>query len=261
MDYAPSEQFRWQKLFRKTLRGNMQSKSTLETALAHRSIRKFTDEPISENLFQQLIAAGHSASSSNHLQCVTVIRVTDQEIRQQISTLSGMTYVAECAEFLVFCIDFSKHKQLQPEAQLDWAEVSLIGAVDVGIFAQNVLLTAESLGLGGVYIGALRNEIDAVAKLLHLPQYCVPLVGMCLGYPAQDPALKPRFPQSLVCFENQHQPLNETEFAKYNAELTVYYQARTGQAQGWETALNKTLNQPVRPHILPFLQSKGLMKR
>ena len=84
---------------------------------------------------------------------------------------------------------------------------------------------------------------------------------MCLGYPAQDPELKPRFPQSLVCFENQHQPLNETEFAKYNAELTAYYQSRTGQAQGWEVALNKTLNQPVRPHILPFLQSKGLMKR
>ena len=153
----------------------MQSKSTLETALAHRSIRKFTDEPISENLFQQLIAAGQSASSSNHLQCVTVIRVTDQDIRQQISALSSMAYVAECAEFLVFCIDFSKHKQLQPESQLDWAEVSLIGAVDVGIFAQNVLLTAESLGLGGVYIGALRNEIEAVATLLHLPQYCVPM--------------------------------------------------------------------------------------
>ena len=45
-----------------------------------------------------------------------------------------------------------------PDAQIDWAEVTLIGAVDAGIMAQNVLLAAESLGLGGVYIGALRND-------------------------------------------------------------------------------------------------------
>lgn len=45
-----------------------------------------------------------------------------------------------------------------PDAQIDWAEVTLIGAVDAGIMAQNVLLAAESLGLGGVYIGALRNN-------------------------------------------------------------------------------------------------------
>ena len=50
--------------------------------------------------------------------------------------------------FLLFCIDFSKHKAMFPDAQIDWAEVTLIGAVDAGIMAQNVLLAAESLGLG-----------------------------------------------------------------------------------------------------------------
>ena len=64
----------------------------------------------------------------------------------------------------MFCADFNKHYQLEPNAQLDWAEVSLIGAVDTGIAAQNVPLAAESLGLGGVYIGALRNNIEAGQK-------------------------------------------------------------------------------------------------
>ena len=75
-----------------------------------------------------------------------------------------------------------------PDAQIDWAEVTLIGAVDAGIMAQNVLLAAESLGLGGVYIGALRNNAQKVSDVLNLPDYCVPLVGLCLGYPDQDPA-------------------------------------------------------------------------
>lgn len=239
----------------------IQSKPTLETILSHRSIRQFTQQTISEELFQTLIDAGKAASTSNHLQCVSVIRVTDKTIRSALKEISGMQYVLDCPEFLVFCIDFNKHKQLVPTSQLEWAEVSLIGAVDTGIFAQNVLLAAESLGLGGVYIGALRNNIEQVSQLLNLPDYCVPLVGMCLGYPAQDPDLKPRFPNSIVCHTNQYQTIDHDVFATYNKNLTAYYQARTGQPQEWQTAVDKTLNKPVRPHILPFFNKKGFLKK
>lgn len=239
----------------------MQSKPTLETILSHRSIRKFTDQPISEEIVTTLIDAGRQASTSNHLQCVSIIRVTDPQIRQGIADASGMKYVAECAEFLLFCMDFQKHKQLNPEAQLDWAEVSLIGAVDTGIMAQNVLLAAESLGLGGVYIGALRNNIQQVSDLVKLPEYCVPLVGLCLGYPDQDPPLKPRLPQSLMCYENHYGDFDQTAFVDYQQTLTAYYQARSGQNLNWLDTVKKALNQPVRPHILGYLQQQGFLKK
>lgn len=239
----------------------MQSKPALDTALAHRSIRQFTTQVIEPDKFEAILNAGRMASTSNHLQCVSIIRVTDPQLRAQLREASGMAYVESCAEFLVFCLDFNKHKQLNPEAQLDWAEVSLIGAVDTGIMAQNMLLVAESLGLGGVYIGALRNQIEQVATLLQLPEFCVPLVGLCLGYPAQAPMLKPRFPQAMICHENHYQPLDQAEFAKYDAQLTAYYQARSGKAMSWLDGVQKTLNQPVRPQILPFFQRQGLLKR
>ncbi|QIW16151.1 nitroreductase A [Pasteurellaceae bacterium RH1A] len=240
----------------------MQSKPTLDTILAHRSIRKFTNKPIAPNIMQTLLEAGSRASTSNNLQCVSVIRVTDAALRAELASASGMKYVAECAEFWVFCIDFQKHKQICPNAQLDWAEVSLIGAVDTGIFAQNVLLAAESLGLGGVYIGALRNQIEQVADLLKLPQYCVPLVGLCLGYPAHDPALKPRLPQALFCYENAYpENLDEQVLDSYNQTLSQYYLERTGTALVWQAGLEKALNQPVRPHILPFFHKQGLLKK
>lgn len=239
----------------------MHSKPALETILSHRSIRKFTAQPISDEIFSALIDAGRQASTSNHLQCVSIIRITDTALREALRDASGMRYVAECAEFLLFCIDFQKHKRLSPESQLDWAEVSLIGAVDTGIMAQNVLLAAESLGLGGVYIGALRNQIEQVAELVGLPAYCVPLVGLCLGYPDQDPPLKPRLPASLMCYENRYSDWDEQAFADYNQQLTAYYQKRSGVAHRWEDTLKKTLNEPVRPQILPFFQKQGLLKR
>ena len=158
-------------------------------------------------------------------------------------------------------MDFYKAKTILPEAQVDWAEVSIIGALDTGIMAQNVLLAAESLGLGGVFIGALRNEIEAVAALVGLPEYCVPLVGLCLGYPDQEPPLKPRLPRELMFFENRYAAPNPDVVAQYDEQLRDYYLARSGKDLDWSYSIRKALNEPVRPHMLPFLQKQGLLKQ
>lgn len=240
----------------------MNSNPALATALAHRSIRKFTSQPIAPEMLASLIDAGRMASTSNHLQCVSIIRITDPEIRAGIRrAASDMAYVTDCAEFLLFCIDFHKAKVLLPSAQLDWAEVTLIGAMDTGIMAQNILLAAESLGLGGVFIGALRNDIEAVSELVGLPDYCVPLLGLCLGYPTQNPPPKPRLPHSLMFFENRYREPDAQALAQYDAELRAYYQNRMGEERDWLYSIRKTLNKPVRPQILPFLQSKGFLKQ
>ncbi len=68
------------------------------------------------------------------------------------------------------------------------------------MMAQNALIAAESLGLGA-YIGGLRNNIEAVTKLLKLPQRIafLPLFWLCLGWPADDPnTAKPRLPSSIL---------------------------------------------------------------
>ncbi|PJG84633.1 oxygen-insensitive NADPH nitroreductase [Conservatibacter flavescens] len=236
--------------------------STLDTILSHRSIRKFTPKKISTDILEQLINAARCASTSNNLQCISIIRITDETLREQImACASNQQYIKDAAEFFVFCVDFHKHQQICPESQLDYTEVLLIGAVDAGIMAQNVLVAAESLGLGGVYIGALRNEIEKVSELLKLPAHSFPVFGLCLGYPAQDPPLKPRLPKTLMCFENTYQALQEPILAEYNQQVQEYYQQRSKIDMDWTRNIEKTLAKPVRPHILPFLQKQGFIKK
>ncbi len=241
--------------------------TTLQTALNHRSIREFTDQAIDESTFQQLIEAGQMASSSNFLQMVSIIRVKDPAQRQAIREVCGSAYgmgqpyVENCAEFLVFCADTTRHTALLPEAQTDWTEVLLIGAIDTGILAQNILLCAESQGLGGVFIGSLRNDMAKIIKILDLPQGVVPLVGMCLGYPAQAPLQRPRLPQSLVLSTDHYQPSDLTQLLSYNAQIAEYYQARGGKSADWLTSIKATLDKPVRPDILEVLQGQGFAKR
>lgn len=245
---------------------------TLNTILNHRSIRKFTEQPITDELFQTLISAGLAGSSSGFLQSASIIRVTDKEIRAKIRRICanaqnakvgekyGHDYVENCAEFLVFCMDNVRHQTLVPTAQIDWTEVTLVGAIDCAIMAQNILTSAEALQLGGVFIGSIRNDIAQITELLQLPTGVVPMFGMCLGYPDQEPAMRPRLPMDLVISTNQYQPASLAELQTYNETVKNYYHER-GQMTDWVQQITNYLDKPSRPHILPYLQEQGFAKR
>ncbi|TNH04975.1 oxygen-insensitive NADPH nitroreductase [Testudinibacter sp. TR-2022] len=236
--------------------------STIQTALSHRSIRKFSPEPIAAETLQTLFECARAASSSNHLQCVSIIRVTDTARREKLKHYaSDQQYVVDAAEFLVFCIDFQRHHQILPQAQTDYTEVLMIGCVDSGIMAQNLLLSAESLGIGGVYIGALRNNIAEVGELLGLPQHVIPLMGLCLGYPAQDPPQKPRLPLEVLVSENQYRSLDPQILQQYDQNVADYYWQRNQIEMNWSGNVIKSLNKPVRPHVLAYLQQQGYAKK
>ena len=100
-----------------------------------------------------------------------------------------------------------------------------------------------------------------MAELVGLPAHCLPLVGLCLGYPAQDPPVKPRLPQEVVLHENRYREPDPQALAAYDEELRTYYTARTGEARDWLDAVQNTLGQPLRPHVLAFLQAQGFVQR
>ncbi|OOV86537.1 oxygen-insensitive NADPH nitroreductase [Oceanospirillum linum] len=237
---------------------------TIETILSHRSIRKFTEQAIPQEVLATLIDCARAASSSSNIQCVSVIRITDAKKRELLSEYAGgQGYVASAAEFLVFCADFNRHQQIKPDSRLGFMEQTLIGAVDSALMAQNCLLAAESLGLGGVYIGGLRNNPDKVCELLNLPENVFPMFGMCLGYPDQDPALKPRLPADLILHTDNYQPLDAEKLAEYDATMREYYDIRTGGKldQSWSDQIKAILSKEARPFIQGSLNKQGFAKK
>lgn len=146
---------------------------TIELICGHRSIRHFIDEPISEAQREAIINSARATSSSSFLQCSSIIRITDKALREELVTLTGgQKHVAQAAEFWVFCADFNRHLQICPDAQLGLAEQLLLGVVDTAMMAQNALTAAESLGLGGVYIGGLRI-IRILSRVYRPPFWCM----------------------------------------------------------------------------------------
>ncbi len=238
--------------------------AVIEQMMAHQSIRKFTDDDVPQAMIDTIVAAGQAASSSSFVQVSSVIQVTDKAKRETLQAASGgQVYVGSCPVFLVFCADLKRNQAICAAQGIDmptgFAEQALIASIDTALFAQNSMLAAESLGLGGVYIGGIRNQPQVVTQCLNLPDQVVPLFGMCLGYPAQDPGLKPRLPLAMVLHQDSYQDLDEQQLTSYNQVLSDYYQQRTkGKLDtNFSEHIEKTLNKEARPHMLGYLQDQG----
>ncbi|MFV9507685.1 MAG: NADPH-dependent oxidoreductase [Oscillochloridaceae bacterium umkhey_bin13] len=206
--------------------------TTLELLLGHRSVRAYRDEPLPAGTLEALVAAAQSAASSSNLQTWSVVAVEDPARRERLAALAGnQAHIRTAPLFLVWLADLSRLARVAaardlPHAGLDYTEMLLVAVIDAALAAQNAVVAAEALGLGTVYIGAMRNRPLEVATELNLPPRCVAVFGLCVGWP--DPerptAVKPRLPQTAVLHHEQYQAEHEaTAVAQYNAAMADFY--------------------------------------
>ena len=166
--------------------------STVAALTAHSSVRNFTHEPVSEAMRQAILDAARAASSSCFLQVCTIIRITDPDKREAFARLSGnQRHIVSAPEFWVFCADYHRDERMIGQADLGWTEQLLVACTDCAIMAQSAFAALESLGLGGVYAGGIRNGIEEADRLLELPRNVFPVLGLAFGHPASRNELNP----------------------------------------------------------------------
>lgn len=210
------------------------SNETIATQLGHRTIRAFSDDQVDLATITTLMDVVAAAPTSSFYQQRTVIRVVDPTVRQAIAEASGQPYVGgHRGELFIFVVDLWRNAQIRAEAGLDnrvLESTSLFfqGVEDALIGAQNLVIAAESLGLGTVYLGSIGGDPQKVIDALALPLRTFPLLGVLIGHPAQDPAIKPRLPQEITVavdsyplLENAHEAL-----AGYDQIVKTYYDLR-----------------------------------
>lgn len=238
---------------------------TIELLQSHRSIRKFSDRKIPRDLFETLIRAGQSAATSNHVQAYTIIHVVNLDNRRKLAELAGgQAYVADSSDFLVFCADMKRSTDAAERAGAEvvrgMTEQLLVASIDTALMAQNVAVAAESVGIGLCYIGGIRNNPAEVSDLLRLPEHVYPVFGMCLGYPEQDPEIKPRLPLASILKEDYYQGEQDpSHVAEFDDTMRQYYLARTGgnKDTNWSEQLKPLFTSKLRPHMRDFLKGRG----
>ncbi len=206
---------------------------TIQTQLNHRTIREFKDTPIGAEVLDTLYNVANRTASSNGLQSFSIIRVTDKKKRQQIAEVCNQSYVIDVPELLIFVVDCYRNAKIAQEQGIgEDYRVSMDsffqGFTDGCIAAQNTQIAAESLGIGTVYFGSILNDSAKIIEILGLPSYTFPIVGTGLGYPNQEPKLKPRMDIPLKVFKNTYQ--SEDNYLEairdYDKEFENYYDLR-----------------------------------
>jgi len=175
----------------------------------HRTIRKYRETTIPPEDLEKIIYSAFRAPSSSNLQAYSIIRITDRNLRKQIAELAGkQEQIVTASEFFIFVADMYRLinccKGIGVEAAQPNFLMLYVATVDAALAAQNMTLTAESLGYGTCYIGAIQEDPCGIAKLLNLPEYTYPLFGLTIGVPDEDPDLRPRLPKEAILHENRY---------------------------------------------------------
>ena len=243
----------------------------IECLLKHKSIRKYKDKPVEQEKLDLIIKAAQAAPNWCHGQHVSIIAVRDKEVKAKLAKWSlNQSYVSTCPIFLVFCADFyrtslvfEKHgRDMKPF--VEHIDSLIIGSHDVGYAMENAIVAAESMGLGTVCIGGIRQTSLSVVKELNLPKYVIPLVGLCIGYPDDSPEVKPRLAKEAIFFEGKYDTTHlKEEIDKFDEEYKNYLKTRSSNNKDiiWSDQLSAYYESEVKDNAGIYDQDYELLKQ
>lgn len=157
---------------------------TLEAIRTRRSIRKYQDRPVPEELVRQVLAAAMSAPSARNAQPWQFVVIDDRRLLGEIPQINRNAWMAPDAPLgILVCGELALEKSAGY-----WV-------VDCAAAAENLLLAAHAVGLGAVWTGVYprQQRIDGLHELLGLPEGVVPHTLILLGYPAEQPKSEDRY--------------------------------------------------------------------
>ncbi len=162
---------------------------TFELISTRRSIRKFTDEPVSDDSINKIIEAGTWAPSGLNNQPWKFAVIRDSELKTEISSLTHYSKIVLGADVLIgVFLDNSASYDRTKDCQ------------GIGACIQNMLLYIHSIGLGAVWLGQILKNKDKVLALVHGPEGHELMAVIALGYPAETKGIGSRKPLDEVVF-------------------------------------------------------------
>lgn len=240
------------------------SAPALETIAHHVSIRHYTEEPLDEATVSNLLLTARRAPTSSNQQAYSFVVVRDPERKARLAELAGnQRHVRECPVFVAICADITRLEracEMHGQQLAHNLENFLVSAVDAALVGMTLQVSAESIGLGSVMIGGIRNDPLGVAEVLGLPEGVYVLYGMCLGWPAKRPEQKPRLPEDLIIHYERYNADDPAEkLREHDAELAAHYreQGRETPDAAWTGVMAQKFGKPNRPELRPTLERMG----
>lgn len=161
----------------------------MDTILKRRSIRRYTEKEVSDDLIKKLLKAGMAAPSAGNAQTWEFVVIDQADIMEKIPKIHRYAQmVPEASKLILVC----GNKDLEKYDDF-WIQ-------DCSAASQNILLAATANDLASVWLGVypVQKRIDALKKLLNLPDNLIPFSIIPVGYPAAEKEPNDRYIESKV---------------------------------------------------------------
>ncbi len=170
----------------------------VETMLNRRSVRKYTSQKPSDEAVMTIGRAGQQAPFASQLCSVLLTRKK-----------------APFGAPLWFTICVDMHRMELVMARRGWTTVAnnlsvlIFGIQDAALMAENMVVAAESLGMGSCFLGNAFYRVRQIQKRYKLPLRVFPMVELVMGYPAEECPPRPRYPLDFTLFEDRYPELTD----------------------------------------------------
>jgi len=181
-----------------------------DTYFTRRTIRKYEQREIDNDLLERLLIAGTRSSTTGNMQVYSIIVTRDQVMKKRLAPAHfNQPMVTEAPVVLTFCADFNRFslwcRQRNAVPGYDNFLSFMTAAIDALIAAQTVCNAAEEEGLGICYLGTATYNADKIIEVLELPKGVVPVATVTMGWPALVPEQPDRLPlEAVVHHEKYH---------------------------------------------------------
>jgi nitroreductase len=188
--------------------------------LDHRTIRKYSSEPVNDMLLNELLEIGCRASTTGNMQVYSIIITRDENKKMELAPLHfNQKMVTEAPIVLTFCADFNRFKKWcrlrKAEPGYDNFLSFMTSAIDALLVAQTVCIAAESKGLGICYLGTTTYNAHKIIELLNLPKGVVPVTTVTIGWPAEKPKQVDRLPLEAIIHKETYIDYSGEDIEKY----------------------------------------------
>ncbi len=192
----------------------MKKNSVIETMLAHKSIREYKEKIPSEEEITTVVRAGQQAPFASQMYSILLSR------KQQ-------THPFHAPLLFTICVDAHKFELIMEKRNWDMVSndltILLFGIQDAAYMAQNMVTAGESMGLGSCFLGSAPYRADKIAEKYKLPKRVLPLVQLAMGYPAEDPPPRPRYPLEYTLFEGEYPDLSDKKIRRAMEQMDEGY--------------------------------------
>lgn len=168
---------------------------TIDAMMNRKSIRKFSDQEVTAEELETIVRAGEQAPFAYQLCSLLFSRKRKR-------------HPFHAPLLFTICVDSYRHELVM--AERGWKMLNndlsllLFGIQDAAYVAQNMVIAAESLGMGSCFLGGAPYQAEQIIKEYKLPPRVFPLVRLAVGFPAENPPVRPRYPLEFHLFEDQY---------------------------------------------------------